>query len=67
MIIREYICDKCGQFEKSESIKDEPLKNCPDCGKELKRKYSLTDVLFCEVNRNRYVGINPQKERPILI
>jgi putative FmdB family regulatory protein len=67
IVTRTYKCGRCGEFEKLESIKDEPLKECPECKQELKRRFHLTDVLFCEVNRNRFNGIRPQKENPILI
>ena len=35
----EYACQKCGhQFEQFQSMRDEPLKKCPKCGKAaLKR------------------------------
>jgi putative FmdB family regulatory protein len=35
----EYVCSKCGhQFEQFQSMRDEPLKKCPKCGKPaLKR------------------------------
>ena len=35
----EYACQKCGhQFEQFQSIRDDPLKKCPKCGKAgLKR------------------------------
>ncbi len=35
----EYACSKCGHhFEKFQSMRDEPLKKCPSCGKPaLKR------------------------------
>ena len=35
----EYACPKCGhQFEQFQSMRDEPLKKCPKCGKTgLKR------------------------------
>ncbi|MGB9697455.1 MAG: FmdB family zinc ribbon protein [Ignavibacteria bacterium] len=38
----DYQCNKCGkEFEFFQSIKDEPLKVCPACGKPaLKRKIS---------------------------
>ena len=62
---RTYICDKCGEFETTTSIKEEPLKKCK-CGMELKRRFEFPDVLFCEVNKNRWNPINPQKEFPIL-
>lgn len=35
MPIYEYICDNCKyEFEKIQSIKDDPLKKCPKCHKE---------------------------------
>lgn len=66
MVERTYKCKNCGQFDKLESIKDGPLKNCPNCGEELKRKFYNTDVLFCEVNKGRFDPINPQKNDPML-
>jgi putative FmdB family regulatory protein len=35
----EYVCSKCGhEFEQFQSMRDEPLKKCPKCGKSaLKR------------------------------
>lgn len=34
----DYKCLKCDKrFEIFQSMKDEPLKNCPDCGGEIKR------------------------------
>jgi len=34
----EYLCQSCGyKFEKFQKISDKPLKNCPKCGRELKR------------------------------
>ena len=35
----EYICDACGaEFEKFQSIKADPIKTCPTCGKEQARR-----------------------------
>ena len=35
----EYICDACGEeFEKFQSITAEPIKVCPNCGKEEARR-----------------------------
>jgi putative FmdB family regulatory protein len=35
----EYKCSKCGfHFEKFQSIKDAPLKKCPECGKDTLKK-----------------------------
>lgn len=35
----EYVCSKCGhEFEQFQSIKDEPLKKCPQCRKDTVRR-----------------------------
>ena len=67
MVIRTYKCSNCGEFETQTSIEEDVLRNCPECGEELKRRFTLTDVLFCTMNKNRFTGISPQKEFPILI
>jgi len=34
----EYECPACGyRFEKFQSITEEPVKKCPECGKKVKR------------------------------
>ena len=34
----DYECSSCGlQFEVFQSMSDEPVKECPNCGKEVKR------------------------------
>ncbi|MDR0410672.1 MAG: zinc ribbon domain-containing protein [Treponema sp.] len=34
----EYICKSCGfSFEIFQNMKDEPLKLCPECGREIRR------------------------------
>ena len=34
----EYECKSCGyNFDVFQNIKDEPLKTCPECGKEVRR------------------------------
>ncbi len=34
----EYECRSCGYtFEKTQSMSDAPLKECPECGKEVRR------------------------------
>lgn len=37
----DYSCEECGEFEVEQSIKDEPLKTCPECGTEVKKLISL--------------------------
>jgi putative FmdB family regulatory protein len=35
----EYVCDACDhKFELFQSIKDEPIKKCPECGKKKVRR-----------------------------
>lgn len=41
-----YECEKCGRFEKFQNIKDEALKKCPDCGKEVKRIIGAPGIIF---------------------
>ncbi|MES2203781.1 MAG: zinc ribbon domain-containing protein [Pseudomonadota bacterium] len=39
MPIYEYLCENCGQeLEKIQKINDEPLVECPECGKSSLRK-----------------------------
>ena len=39
MPIYEYLCEACGhEMESLQKIKDEPLKDCPSCGKSTLRK-----------------------------
>jgi putative FmdB family regulatory protein len=44
----EYECKSCGHnFDAFQNIKDEPLKTCPKCGKELRRLINGgTGVIF---------------------
>lgn len=44
----EYACQKCSyEFEKFQSIKDEPVKRCPKCkGKVVKKFSSGAGLLF---------------------
>jgi len=36
----EYECEKCGfKFEKFQGMNDIPIKNCPECGKHVKRLF----------------------------
>ncbi len=44
----EYACQKCGnEFEKFQSIKDEPVKRCPKCkGKVVKKIGTGAGLLF---------------------
>lgn len=44
----EYECKSCGHsFDVFQNMKDEPLKSCPECGKELRRLINGgTGVIF---------------------
>lgn len=41
-----YECDECGRFEKMQSIKASPLKECPECGSEVRRIIGSPGVIF---------------------
>lgn len=35
----EYVCDHCGhEYEMFQSMKDDPVKTCPECGEEKARR-----------------------------
>ncbi len=40
MPIYEYLCQKCGEFEVTQKITDQPLDVCPTCGQEVKKLIS---------------------------
>jgi len=42
MPIYEYACEKCGEFEVSQRITDEPLKKCPTCRRKVRKLISNT-------------------------
>jgi putative FmdB family regulatory protein len=42
MPIYEYQCAKCGEFEVSQRITDDPLKRCPTCRSKVKKLISNT-------------------------
>lgn len=44
----EYRCDSCRyEFETEQSIKDDPLKNCPDCrSTDIKRLISKSSFVL---------------------
>jgi putative FmdB family regulatory protein len=44
----EYECKSCGHtFEAFQSMSDDPLKNCPECGKDIRRLiHGGTGVIF---------------------
>jgi len=42
MPIYEYACPKCGEFEISQRITEDPLKRCPTCRSKVKKLISQT-------------------------
>jgi putative FmdB family regulatory protein len=43
----EYECKECKhQFEKFQSMSDEPIKVCEKCGKEVRKLFSSAGVIF---------------------
>ena len=43
----EYACKKCGEhLEVVQSFRDEPLKECPACGGELRKVFSPVGISF---------------------
>jgi putative FmdB family regulatory protein len=40
MPVYEYKCPKCGVFEVTRKITEEPLKTCPKCGEPVKKLIS---------------------------
>ena len=46
MPIYEYQCDKCGVFEVTQRITEDPLKTCPTCKGKVRRLISNTSFLL---------------------
>jgi putative FmdB family regulatory protein len=42
MPIYEYRCEKCGDFEVTQRITDDPLKKCPTCRRKVRKLISNT-------------------------
>jgi putative FmdB family regulatory protein len=43
----EYACKNCGEhLEVVQSFKDEPLKECPNCGGELRKVFGSIGIAF---------------------
>ena len=40
MPIYEYACKKCGEFEVTQRITEDPLKKCPRCGRKVTKLIS---------------------------
>jgi putative FmdB family regulatory protein len=47
MPLYEYECNGCGvRFERLQSINDEPVKECPECGEEVHRLIHPVGIIF---------------------
>jgi putative FmdB family regulatory protein len=47
MPLYEYECKACGvRFERQQSITDDPVKTCPECGGEVRRLVHPVGVIF---------------------
>jgi putative FmdB family regulatory protein len=47
MPIYEYLCKSCGRhFERRQSISEEPLRLCEECGGALEKQWSLSGFQF---------------------
>ncbi len=46
MPIYEYECENLHRFEKWQSIKDDPLTECPDCGKSVRKIFHPAGIIF---------------------
>lgn len=42
----EYRCKKCGDFEKFQSMKEEALSKCPQCGEQVQKLISRPTIIF---------------------
>jgi len=41
-----YECEKCGRFEEFQSITEDALENCPECGKSVKKIIGAPGIIF---------------------
>lgn len=46
MPIYEYECENLHRFEKWQSIKDDALTECPDCGKPVRKIFHPAGIIF---------------------
>ena len=46
MPIYEYECENKHRFEKWQSIKDDPLTECPDCGTPVRKIFHPAGIIF---------------------
>lgn len=41
-----YECEKCGRFEEFQSITEDSLENCPECGESVKKIIGAPGIIF---------------------
>ena len=47
MPLYEYVCDSCGhRFETRQGIRDEALRECPECGSGIRRVVQAVGIVF---------------------
>ncbi len=46
MPIYEYECENRHRFEKWQSVRDEPVKTCPECGQPVHKVYHPAGIIF---------------------
>ncbi|MBN2483958.1 MAG: zinc ribbon domain-containing protein [Candidatus Omnitrophica bacterium] len=53
----EYKCETCGyRFEQFQSMSDEPLKECPQCGKPVRRVISAGAGIIMKGSKSFYLS-----------
>lgn len=74
----EYQCGNCGNFEVFSGIKEEPLKECPTCGRFVKRMigcgggflfkgggFYITDYRSCDYKKRLKEETSPSKKETL--
>ena len=60
-----YRCEKCGEFETTQKISEEPLSKCPKCGKKVERLIAGTGGFVLKgrnwVSKMGSTGDSPKK------
>lgn len=65
MPIYYYRCDACAnEFERKQRMADEPVRNCPECGGEVRRIIQPVGVIF--KGSGFYITDNRQVSSPTL-
>ncbi len=63
----EYMCNECGhRFDVFQSMSDEPIKVCEKCGKEVRKVFNSTGIIFkgSGFYVNDYKGKNSKVDSP---